>query len=66
MYRNYVSVMIDLCRQHTAIESIPMFRNLFSLLVMNGLFFPRSGALAWELIDLVDDVDRLWSTTGQM
>ena len=42
IYGNYVSVMIDLCRQHNAVESIPMFLRLFSLLVMSGLFFLHS------------------------
>ena len=37
-----------------------MFRKLFSLLVVSGLFVPRSAAwVMWELIDLVEDVDRL-------
>jgi len=60
IYRNYVAVMIELCRQHNTVNSLPMFRKLFSLLVVSGLFFPRSaGGVAWELIDLVEDVDRL-------
>ena len=42
IYRNYVAVMIDLCRQHNTVKSIPMFWKLLSLLVMSRLFFPRS------------------------
>ena len=42
IYRNYVSIMIDLCRHHHEVGSIPMFLKLFSLLVMSGLFFPCS------------------------
>jgi len=52
--------MIELCRQHNTVDSFPMFRKLFSLLVLSGLFFPRSAwGVAWELIDLVKDVDHL-------
>jgi len=37
-----------------------MFGKLFSLLVVSGLFFPQTtGGDAWELIELVKDVDRL-------
>jgi len=42
IYRNYVSVPIDLCRQHNIVESVAMFRKLYALLVLSGLFFPRS------------------------
>ena len=60
LYRNYVGVMIDLCKQHDTVEQLPMFRKLFSLLVLSGLYFSRSaGGVAWELIELVEDVDGL-------
>ena len=42
IYRNYLCVMIYLCRQYNSFESIPIFRKLFSLLVMSGLFFSHS------------------------
>jgi len=42
IYRNYVVVMIELCEQHNTVEQLPMFQKLFSLLVVSGLFFPRS------------------------
>jgi len=42
IYRNYVAIMIALCRQHNIGDSLPMFQKLFSLLVLSGLFFPRS------------------------
>ena len=52
--------MIELCRQHNTVDKLPIFRKLFSLLVVSGLFFPRSaGGVAWELIDLVEDVGGL-------
>ena len=41
IYRNYVAVMIELCRQHNTLDRLPMFQKLFSLLVLSGLFFPR-------------------------
>ena len=42
IYRNYMSVLIELYRQHNTVESIPIFLKVFSLLVTSGLFFPRS------------------------
>jgi len=52
--------MIDLCRQYNTVESVSMFQKLYTLLVLSGLFFPRNaGGVTWELIDLVEDVDRL-------
>jgi len=42
IYRNYVAVIIELCRQYSPGDSIPMFRKLFSLLVLSGLFFART------------------------
>jgi len=60
IYRNYVAVMIELYRWHNTVDRLPIFRKLFSLLVVSGLFFPRSaGGVAWELIDLVEDVGGL-------
>ena len=66
IYRNYVAVMIDLCKQHNSVEQLPLFRKLFSLLVLSGLYFPRSAggsrgsSLSWL---------RMWiickSTIGQ-
>ena len=66
IYRNYVVVMIDLCKHDNTVESLPMFQKLFSLLVMSGLFSGVMGVVR-ELIDLVEDVDRLgeynWAAT---
>ena len=42
IYRNYVFVLIDLCRQHNTVETVAMFQKLYTLLVLGGLFFPRS------------------------
>jgi len=41
IYRNYVSVLIDLCQRHNTLESVAIFRKLYTLLVLSGLFFPR-------------------------
>ena len=66
IYRNYVAVMIELCKQQSTVEQLPLFRKLFSLLVLSGLYFPRSAgglrgsSLSWW---------RMWivyqSTIGQ-
>ena len=42
IYRNYVAIMIELCRQHNIGDNLPMFQKLFSLLVLSGLFFSYS------------------------
>jgi len=41
IYRNYVSVLIDLCRRHDTVESVAMFGRLYTLPVLSWLFFPR-------------------------
>jgi len=42
MYRNYIAVIIELCKKYSSGDSIPMFRKLFSLLVVSGLYFART------------------------
>ena len=42
IYRNYVAVIIALCRQYSSGDRIPMFRKLFSMLVLSGLFFAHT------------------------
>ena len=42
IYKNYVAVMIELCKHHNIVDRLPIFPKLFSLLVVRGLFFPRS------------------------
>ena len=42
LYRNYIAVIIELCKKYSSGDSIPMFRKLFSLLVVSGLFFART------------------------
>ena len=60
MYRNYIAVIIELCKKYSSGDSIPMFRKLFSLLVVSGLYFARTaGGVAWDLINVVEDVDSL-------
>ena len=42
IYRNYVSVLLDLCRVHNTVDSVRLFTKLYSLLVVSGLLFPRT------------------------
>jgi len=42
IYRNYVSVLIDLYRQHNTVQSVAIFRKLYTLFVLSGLLFPHS------------------------
>jgi len=51
MYRNYVAVMIELCKQHNTVEQLPMFQKLFSLLVVRELFFARSAGAGCVGVD---------------
>ena len=41
MYRNYVSGIIELCKQNNTLERLGLFTKLYALLVMSGLLFPR-------------------------
>jgi len=60
IYRNYVSVLLDLCRVHNTVDSVGLFTKLYSLLVVSGLLFPRTpGGVAWDLVPMVEDVGRL-------
>ena len=57
MYWNYVSVIIELCKQNNTLERLGMFTKLYALLVMSGLLFPRTVVgLTWELIGMTEDV----------
>ncbi|KAJ8433190.1 hypothetical protein Cgig2_025581 [Carnegiea gigantea] len=60
IYKNYVSVSLKLCRMHNTMETVGLFRKLYSLLVVSGLFFPWcAGGVAWDLISVVEDMDRV-------
>ena len=57
LYRNYMSVIVELCKQNNTPDSLGLFRKLYSLLVMSGLLFPRTaGDMVWELIRMTEDV----------
>jgi len=66
IYRNYMSVLVDLCQQHNMAESLPTLKKLYTLLVLSRLFPRSAGVVASELIDLVANVDRFGDyITGQ-
>ncbi|KAJ8420054.1 hypothetical protein Cgig2_006341 [Carnegiea gigantea] len=68
LYRNYVSVTVELCKQNNTPRMLGLFRKSYSLLVLSGLLFPRSvGGVVWELIGKTEDLKGIgeynWSTT---
>ncbi|KAJ8420215.1 hypothetical protein Cgig2_021429 [Carnegiea gigantea] len=51
IYKNYVSVLLELCRVNNTVEIV-------TLLVVSGLLFPQSaGGVAWDLVHIMEDVD---------
>ncbi|KAJ8423477.1 hypothetical protein Cgig2_013520 [Carnegiea gigantea] len=40
MYRNYISIIVDLCKENNTLERLGLFTKLYALLVMSGLLFP--------------------------
>ncbi|KAJ8423031.1 hypothetical protein Cgig2_021923 [Carnegiea gigantea] len=57
MYRNYISVLLELCRSNNTRDKVGIFTKLYALLVVSGLLFPRcAGGVAWDLISMVEDV----------
>jgi len=70
--------MIELCQQHNTVKSLPMFRKLFSLLVLSGLFFSHSvgggrlgeynwaGAICQFLVDALDKNKEKMRTTKNL
>ena len=53
-----MSVLLELCRSHNSIHNVGIFREMYALLVLSGLFFlRRDGGVASNLIDMVDDVN---------
>ena len=57
IYRNYISVLLDLCRSNNTRDKEVMFTKWYALLVVSGLLFQRcAGGMAWDLISMVDDV----------
>ncbi|KAJ8446950.1 hypothetical protein Cgig2_006578 [Carnegiea gigantea] len=69
IYRNYVSVLIELFRVSNTVERVTMFKKLYTFLVVSGLLFPRgAGDAAWDLVHVVEEVDRVgeynWAEAG--
>ncbi|KAJ8428408.1 hypothetical protein Cgig2_024554 [Carnegiea gigantea] len=53
MYWNYVSVIIELCKQNNTPDRLGLFTKLYALLVISALLFPRTpGGVTWELIKM--------------
>ncbi|KAJ8426097.1 LOW QUALITY PROTEIN: hypothetical protein Cgig2_001265 [Carnegiea gigantea] len=58
LYRNYMVVMVELCKQNNTAKSLELFRKLYTLLVISGILFPRTaGGMVWELIGMTEDVE---------
>ena len=57
IYRNYISVSLELCRLNNTRNKVGTFTKFYALLVISGLLFPRcTDGVAWELIYMVNDV----------
>ncbi|KAJ8429907.1 hypothetical protein Cgig2_025337 [Carnegiea gigantea] len=58
IYRNYVSVLLELCRVNNTVERVAMFKKLYTFLVVSRLLFPwGAGGAAWDLMHVVEDMD---------
>ncbi|KAJ8425492.1 hypothetical protein Cgig2_029574 [Carnegiea gigantea] len=58
IYRNYVSVLLELCKVNNTVERVTLFKKLYTFLVVSGLLFPWcTGGVAWDLVHIVEDVD---------
>ncbi|KAJ8442638.1 hypothetical protein Cgig2_003682 [Carnegiea gigantea] len=56
IYRNYVSVLLKLCRVNNTVERVALFKKLYTFLVVSGLLFPHdAGGAAWDLVYIVED-----------
>ncbi|KAJ8447907.1 hypothetical protein Cgig2_012042 [Carnegiea gigantea] len=56
--RNYVSVLLELCRVSNTVETLAFFKKLYTFLVVGGLLFPQcAGGVAWDLVHIVENVD---------
>jgi len=58
IYRNYVSVLLELRGLNNTVERVPMFKKLYTFVVVSGLFFPRgAGGAAWDLVHVAEEVN---------
>ncbi|KAJ8422510.1 hypothetical protein Cgig2_010631 [Carnegiea gigantea] len=61
IYRNYISVLLELYRSNNTRDKVGIFTKLYALLVVSGLLFPRcAGGVAWDLISMIDDAEATW------
>jgi len=57
VFRNYIKVMRKLCEANKAQEQVGLWLQLFTWMVMSGLFFPRTPYRAtWGLENYLEDV----------
>ena len=57
MYKNFLSIIVNLCKKNSTPKKLGLFIKLYSLLVLSGLFFSYSaGGVALELITMTKDV----------
>ena len=60
IYSNYISILLKLCRIHNTVETVSLFKKLYSLLVMSRLLFPQCiEGVARDLIFVVEDGERM-------
>ena len=58
LYRNYMSVIVELCKQNNTPKRLGFFTKLYSLLVMSELLFLHTaGGVTWELIGMTEHVE---------
>ncbi|KAJ8432926.1 hypothetical protein Cgig2_023056 [Carnegiea gigantea] len=60
IYTNYVLVLLELCRVNNIVETVALFKKLYTFLVVSGLLFPQcAGGVVWDLVHIVEDMDRV-------
>jgi len=58
IYRNYVLVLLDLCRANNIVETVALFKKLYTFLVVSGLLFTQCACdVAWDLMQIMEDLD---------
>ncbi|KAJ8430116.1 LOW QUALITY PROTEIN: hypothetical protein Cgig2_007089 [Carnegiea gigantea] len=55
IYKNYVLVLLELCRVNNTVERVALFNKLYTFSVLSGLLFPRCAG--GNLVHIVEDVD---------
>mgnify|MGYP001037933063 CR=1 FL=1 len=55
-----MSVLLEFCRVNNIVEKVALFKKLYMLLVVSELLFPRcAGGVPWDLVHIMEDVDRV-------